>query len=155
MAKMIIGNIYEINTEKGKAYLHYIFKDDELGELVRVLPGLYSEKPTNFNELVESEELFSVFFPLSFANKKKIVEFVGNYSDKKFTKPNYMRSEHIVKGEFLGWHIVNTDTWERQLVKKLSQEQKTLSPWGIWNDTLLVERLVGNWKLSEWCNSQT
>lgn len=150
MAKMIIGNIYEINTKKGKAYLHYIYKDTTLGELIRVLPNLYSERPANFNELAQANELYSVFFPLSFANKKNIVELVGNYSADKFTKPSYMRSEHMVKGEFLGWHIINTDTWERQLVKKLSEQQKALSPWGIWNDTLLVERLENDWKLSEW-----
>ena len=61
-----------------------------------------------------------------------------------------MRTEHNIRGEFLGWHIVDTETWQRQLVKTLSPEQKKLSPWGIWNDTLLIENLVNDWSLEKW-----
>jgi len=51
----------------------------------------------------------------------------------------------------LGWHIIDTETWQRQLVKTLTPEQKQLSPWGIWNDTLLIENLVDDWELEKWC----
>ncbi len=61
-----------------------------------------------------------------------------------------MRTEHNVKGEFLGWHIIDTHTWQRQLVKNLTPEHKQLSPWGIWNDTLLIENLVNDWDLEKW-----
>jgi len=37
----------------------------------------------------------------------------------------------------LGWHIVDTLTLKRQFVTDLYEEQKQLSPWGIWNDTFL------------------
>ena len=83
-------------------------------------------------------------------NKRKIVELVGFYPANGFKKPEYMRTEHNVRGEFLGWHIINTETWKRELVKSLSLEQKELSPWGVWNDTLLIERLVDNWSLKNW-----
>ncbi|MDQ0639853.1 hypothetical protein QF042_003418 [Pedobacter sp. W3I1] len=144
-----IGDIFEINTPKGKAYLHYIYKDPTIGDLVRVLPGLHCERPANFDKLAGSKERYMIYFPLAAANKQKIVEKVGSYLFK-FEKPKYMRTEHIVKGEFLGWHIINTDTWQRQLVKSLNSEQKQLSPWGIWNDTLLVENLVADWNLEKW-----
>jgi hypothetical protein len=64
-----------------------------------------------------------------------------------------MRIEHMVRGEFLGWHIVNTATWHNTLVKNLSSEEKKLSPWGIWNDTLLIERLTNDWSLENWEHS--
>ena len=150
MARIKIGDIFEINTSKGKAYLHYIFKDKMTGELLRVLPGLYSERPASFDKLAGSKEKFMIFFPLSAANKQNIVERVGYYPAESFGKPNYMRTEHNVKGAFLGWHIVDTNTWQRHLVKNLTPEQKQLSPWGIWNDTLLIERLVDNWSLESW-----
>jgi len=41
-----------------------------------------------------------------------------------------MCTNHNVKGEFLGWNIIDSDTWQRQLVKTLNSEQKQLSPWG-------------------------
>lgn len=150
MARIKVGNIFEINTPKGKAYLHYIHKDPVTGELIRVLQGLYSERPANFNELVGLKERYIISFPLTAATKQKIVESVGFFLASDFSKPKLMRTEHNVRGEFLGWHIVNTDTWQRQLVETLTPEQKKLSPWGIWNDTLLIENLVNDWSLEKW-----
>lgn len=150
MAKTKIGDIFELCTSKGKAYLHYIHKNEITGELLRVLPGLYLERPANFDELAASKERYYISFPLSAAKKQKIVEKVGYYSASCFSKPKYMRTEHYIRGEFLGWYIVNTETWERQLVKILSPEQRKLSPWGIWNDTLLIEKLLIDWKLDDW-----
>ena len=150
MGRIKIGGIFEIDTPKGKAYLHYIYKDNTTGELIRVLPGLYSERPVDFNKLAGSKERYFVSFPLSAASKQKIIEQVGYYSADNFEKPKYMRTQHVVRGEFLGWHIIDTKTWQRQLVKNLTLEQKQLSPWGIWNDTLLIENLVNDWSLEKW-----
>lgn len=150
MAKIKVGDIFEINTPKGKAYLHYINKDPITGELIRVLQGLYSERPVNFNELASLKERYIISFPLTAATKQKIVEPVGSYSASDFSKPKLMRTEHNVRGEFLGWYIIDTDTWQRQLVKILTPEQKKLSPWGIWNDTLLIENLTNDWSLEKW-----
>jgi hypothetical protein len=150
MKKIKVGDIFEITTPQGNAYLHYIFKDSEIGELIRILPGLYSERPANLDPLAGAQELCLIFFPLTAAHKKQIVEIVGSYSSEKFDRPKYMRTEHIVYGEFLGWHIIETSTWKRKFVKKLDLAQKQLSPWGIWNDTLLVEKLVNNWTLEKW-----
>ena len=61
-----------------------------------------------------------------------------------------MRDEHNVRGESLGWHIIDTDTWHRELVKKLTHEQKNFSDWASWNDTLLIRRLVEGWSLEKW-----
>ena len=151
MARITIGDIFEIKTSKGRAYLHYVFKDETNGDLVRVLSGLHSNRPENVEQLASTDECFFVFFPLSAANKRKIVEKIGHYEGVIYKKPEYMRIEHSVKGEFLGWHIVNTDTWHRELVKVLDDSQKKLSPWGIWNDTLLIERLEEGWTLDNWC----
>jgi len=151
MKKVKIGDIFEINTTKGRAYLHYIYKDKAIGELVRILPGLYVDRPVNFDELASSKEKYMIYFPLGAANRQKIVEQVGYHSADKFEKPQHMRTEHIIQGEFLGWHIIDTDTWQRQLVKTLSSKQKQLSSWGIWNDTLLIEKLLEDWTLEKWC----
>lgn len=151
MAKIKLGDIFEINTPKGKAYLHYIHKDEKIGrELVRVLQGLYSERPDSFNKIAASEERYMIFFPLSAANRKKIVERVGHYPADNFSMPKYMRDEHNIRGEALGWHIIDTGTWKRELVKELTPEQKKLSDWASWNDTLLIEKLASDWSLEQW-----
>lgn len=152
MPKAIIGDIFEINTPKGKAYLHYIYKDSnpKMGmHLIRVLKGLYFEKP-NLEELARSHERYMIFFPVSAAYNRKIIDKVGHFSAENFSKPKHMRDEHNVRGEHLGWHIIDTDTWHRQLVKELTPDQKKLSEWGTWNDTLLIERLISDWSLEKW-----
>ena len=150
MTRIKLGDIFEIKTPKGKAYLHFIYRDKEIGDLVRVLSGLHTERPTKIEELAGQNEQFMIFFPLSAANRQKIVEHVGNYPIDGFEKPQLMRTEHYVRGEFLGWHIIDTDTWQRELIKKLTPQQKTLSPWGVWNDTLLIENLEKGWSLENW-----
>jgi hypothetical protein len=149
MKKIKLGDIFTIKTPKGKGYLHYVYKDKTVGDLIRVLPGLYMGEPENLNQLVSMKERYMIFFPLSAAYKQDIVEMIGNQVFD-FSKPKYMRDIHKVRGEMLGWHIVDTDTWKMQLVKTLNEEQKKLSPWGIWNDTLLIQRLTEDWSLENW-----
>lgn len=150
MARLTLGDIFELETSKGKAYLHFIHKEHNIGELIRVLDGLYPERPSCFEELAGAAEQFMIYFPLAAAKRRKIVARVGNFPAKAFAIPRYMRTTHYVRGEFLGWHIVNTGSWKTTLVKELSPEEKQLSPWGTWNDTLLIERLEQNWSLENW-----
>lgn len=150
MGKVKIGSLLEIKTPKGYAYLHYVYKDDDVFELIRVLPGIHPERPDNFDEIVKQKESYLLGFPVTAAVNKKILEKVGFYPIEGFTKPKYMRTDHIVRGEFLGWHIVNTSDYTIRSVKELSPEEKKLSPWGVWNDTLLIERLMENWSLETW-----
>jgi hypothetical protein len=41
---MKIGDVFEVQTSKGNAYLHYTFKDEKLGDLVRVFSGPYKKE---------------------------------------------------------------------------------------------------------------
>jgi len=146
-----LGDLFSIITSKGYAYLHYAYHDHSIGDMVRVLPGIYLEQPDNLETLVNKDEMFNVFFPLKPAIKKKKVTKLGNYSLNGFKVPNKMRIDHHVKGVFIGWHIVDIDSWQRELVTSLSDSQKKLSPWGVWNDTLLIERLEEGWSIDNWC----
>ncbi len=150
MARSKLGNVFEIDTKKGGALLQYIHFSEDIGEMTRVF---FYTKPQNSNDLSNLSSLkedFFLFFPLSAAFRKGIVRKVGHAPVPASGKPKYMRTKHAVRGEFLGWHIVDVDTWKRRLVKDLSDEEKQLSPWGIWNDTLLIERLEAGWTLDNW-----
>ena len=152
MARVKLGDIFEIKTSKGYAYFHYVYKDNQLGQLIKVLTKIYDQRPASFNDLItNNNECFLLFFPVSAALKNNIIEKADNYVVSNFKKPKQMRTEHHIKGEFLGWDIIDTDTWKRKFTKKLSRSQKKLSPWGIWNDTLLIERLEEGWNLENWC----
>lgn len=151
MAKIKLGDLFEIETAKGTGYLQYGCLDGDGIEIVRVLAGPYSERPENLSEKVNEKEKYLVHFPLAAAYRRKLVCLVGNFPlPKDFVKPQFMRTTYVRQGEFLGWHIVNTETLHRQFVKELSASQKRLSPWGVWNDTLLKEKLEEGWSLENW-----
>ena len=150
MKKIELGDIFEINTPKGKAYLHYIALNVVGVEIIRVLPGLYEKEPKDLMVVATADERYMVAFPVAAAARKKIVNKVGHLSANKYKKPKYMRTKNCIGKDIKGWHIVDTDSMKRQFVEKLTPEQQKLSPWGHWNDTLLIENLVDNWSLKKW-----
>jgi len=152
MARLKVGDVFEIVTPKGKAYIQYVFNNDTIGELIRVLQGVYENQPQNLAEIVNKNEEYFVHFPVKAANKQKIIELIGNFElphdldiPKKFRTLKKDRD-----GNLIGWQIVDYDTWQRETVNKLSEQQQELSPWGTWNDTLLVERITQGWTLDKW-----
>jgi hypothetical protein len=149
MKKVQIGNIFEIDTPNGKGYLHYIYNNNVIS-VVRVLQGLHKELLPDLESLASMNERYLILFPVQAAVNKKIIKPVGSYPETSYAIPPFMRNEYNVKGVSLGWHIVNTANWHRQHVENLTAEQLKLSPWESWNDTLLVERLVSDWKLEDW-----
>lgn len=151
MAKIELGDIFEIGTNKGKAYFQCVNIDKLNCDTIKVFNKLYSEIPTSVVDVTKEQDYYFVGFALSTAYKRKLVEKVGNVplpSDFELSK--YMRSKHVIKGEFLGWDIINVVTLKRHFVEKLTTEQKRLSPWGIWNDTFLKEMLERGWNLENW-----
>lgn len=151
MRTIEIGDVFAIDTLKGKVLLHYVLEDKNTGAMIKVLDGFYDYSRGIDLKLVEElPEQFIVSFPIDEAYKTGIVSLIGNVPCRNFEKPKFMRTKHNIKGKFLGWHIVNTETWYRQLVLTLTDEQTKLSPWGIWNDTVLVERLNNGWSLDNW-----
>jgi len=150
MSKIEMGDVFELETSKGKAYLHYIYEDPTLCELIRVLPGLFQDRPPELHEIVAKKERYMIFFPLKAAYRRNIVNKVGYVPAEGYAKPAFMRSDHWERFEFKGWHIVDTGTLQRQFVSELTDDQKKLSPWRLWNDTRLCERLVENWSLESW-----
>lgn len=152
MKPLLVGDVFEIDTPKGKAYLHHVFNNPDLVELIRVLPGIYEEQPQNLSELVQGKEEYLIHFPVKAAIKKKILRLIGNYDlPMGFVIPDKFRdSFDDSNGGGAYWQIVDYDSWQRQTFYELTDKQIKLSPWGIWNDTLLIERICQNWRLDEW-----
>ena len=151
MARLKIGDVFEIVTSNGIGLFQYVHKDETIGELIRILPSLFEEGYVINDELVEKKELYLIHFPLGAALNQKLVTKKGSYPiPPDFKLPKNFRTKYIVNGELICWHIIDYDTWNREQVERLSDEQKQLSPWGTWNDTLLKQRLVEGWTLDRW-----
>jgi len=151
MSKIELGDIFEINTNKGKAYFQCVKIDKVRGELINVFNKLYNERPLSIDNVMNVKDHYFIGFPLSAGYNRKLIEKVGSIPlPDYFELPKYMRDKHVIKGELLGWHIVDVGTLRRQFVEKLSPEQKQLSPIGVYNDTLLKEMLERGWNLENW-----
>ncbi len=151
MARIKLGDIFEIKTAKGYAYFQYVHSDKLEGELIKVFNNIFEERPKAIEEILKVEDCYYVGFPLKYALKQKIVEHIGMIPiPKDFKKPRYTRSKHMIRGEFKGWHITDSETEKMVLVQELTEEQKQFSPSGIVNDTYLIERLEEGWTLDKW-----
>lgn len=148
--KLQEGDVFSIKTKIGYGFLQYI-KTDSMGiNLIRVL------EPINDNGQISQPEVdiierWNIGFPLKAALKRGIIEKIDTFIiPSSFVNSNYARSKHIIRGVFLGWHIVNKINLKRELKKNLSEKDLFLSPHGIMNDTLIIERLENNWRLENW-----
>lgn len=153
LPKIKYGDVFEIETPKGKGYFQCVKEAAATEvEIIRILPGIYSmQENVDINSLVEENELYFIQFPLKYALKKKCIKLIGNFKVKdEVIVPRYYRSMHKIGTEFICWHIVDSETLQRRSVDELSEEEKRLSPWGSWNDTLLAERMADGWSLDNW-----
>lgn len=145
MKRVQVGDVFGIETPKGIGYFQYVYLNprDDI-ELIRVFSGLYAEEPQNMENLVSQKEVYFVQFPVRAAYRRKLIRLFGHYEVPSGIEvpPKQMRTTHVVRGEFICWHIVDYKTLQIVSVKELSEEQKKLSPLDIWNDTLLIEKMV-------------
>lgn len=144
---MKIGDIFEISTKNGLAYAQYVFEHKTLGEFIKVYYKLHGSRPIGFNFLDEDN-----YYYINHAVKEEIKDGVFKYVTNNkipsdFKLPKYFRTENLF-GE--GWHIVNSETWFRESVLELNEEQTKLSPWGLFSKGELVKKLEEEWRLEDW-----
>jgi len=151
MAKINLGDIFGIDTNKGKGYFQCVKIDKLRCDTIKVFNQLYDERPSSIESITNVNDTYFIGFPLSVALHRKLVSKVGYVPlAADFELSKYTRDMHKIRGQFLGWHIIDRMTLKRQFVEKLSAEQRALSPGGVWNDTLLKECLEAGWNLENW-----
>lgn len=64
------GDIVEIATDKGLAYVQVTHRHASYPEVIRVLPSMHESRPKDISALAGSPALFSAMFPLSGAIAK-------------------------------------------------------------------------------------
>ena len=151
MAKLKPGDTFRIKTAKGYGFLQFV-ELDELGiEYARILAPISIDGNLSQAE-VNLVERFCINFPLAEAKRKNIIEQIGYFDiPETFKTPEFSRSRDISPGKELeGWYIINRRTLKREYKEALSEEDLKLSPNGIINDILLIERLEEDWSLENW-----
>jgi len=71
-----VGDVYEITTPAGLAYVQLTHDRRDECELVRVLPGLYAKRP-DVSKLTQEKELYFVFYLLKYAVRRGQAQLVS------------------------------------------------------------------------------
>lgn len=146
MARLILGDLVEISTPRGLAYAQYINSHKKYGALLRVFSGLHDRRLEHV-KFATGEVQFVCFFPLQAAVNREIVTVVGNelVPDEASAFPTF-RAGVIdpATGKVAVWWFWDGEKEWR--VGTLTPEQRSMPIRGVWNDTMLIERIVSGWR---------
>jgi len=141
------GDIYEVPTPRGFGYVQYTHRSREYGYLIRVLPGLYVERPKDMADLVAKKENYFVYYPLSACLRVGAFAWVG-----KLPIPEDSLGEPIMRlgwgqpvdGRVLNWWIIDGD--KRTFIDRLTEKEKRYSFLEICSHGMLVYKLCIGWR---------
>ncbi len=141
------GDILEVRTPRGLAYVHYMARHPEYGDAIRVLPGFFAARPADLLALVTRPEAYFTFYPASAAVSQGLVEVVASHPVPPGQElPTVYRREGASnrEGRVLAWIIC--EGTKETLVRELSEEQRHLPIAAIWNHEALIHYLVKEWR---------
>jgi len=127
--KLRIGDVCEIRTPAGLAYVQYTHEHPHMGQLVRVLPGLYKSRP-DLEHLTQTDELYFVFYPVEYSVRDHEAEVVGNEPVPERARPFPMMRRQARDGWLIGSGLRQSTVDEiRKMtyVHDLTPEQRKLS----------------------------
>jgi len=147
--KAAIGDIFEIETPAGLAYIQYTHASLDMGQLVRVLPGLFRMRPTDFAGLAKQRELYFVFYTLEYALRDHQTQFVAHQPI-----PDSAQAYPLMRWTLSGqsWKILRASdplTLEfharTPAIQTLTPEQEKLSIHQLWPHAVLVRKIARGW----------
>jgi hypothetical protein len=143
-----IGTVVEVPTENGFGYLQFTHRNELMGALVRVLPGVHATRPVDFGPLVASHETYVTFVPLLEAIRAKMFTAVAHapVPERARNFPLFRAAGPRVKGssEPTSWWL--WDGKEERRLESLSPEQRQLPIWEATMPPVIVPRFNARWK---------
>jgi len=145
-----IGDIVEFKTAKGLAYALYTHRHaapPRFGDLIRVFTGFREHRPEPITAIPSDDILFTTFFPLGAAVNRNIVEIAGHVD-----VPDALKSFPIFRNGTPNPKTKRVDVWwlwdgaKEWRAGTLTPEQALYPLLGVWNDTLLIERIEKGWR---------
>jgi len=153
--KASIGDIAEIETPAGLAYVQYTHDNENMGQLVRVLPGLYATRPADIAELAKQKELYFIFYTLNHALDAGQTKIISHESVPKWARPYpLMRNASAIDhdGRTRTWKILDASSQltidvlkNTPTIFELTPEQEKLSISVLSPHPALVKHLARGW----------
>ena len=140
------GDLIEVNTPRGLAYLHYTARHPDFGDTVFVLPGLHASRPREWSSPHEQDGYFA-FYPVGAALRQGLAEVVARLpiSAGMDTPPALRRpGARSQDGKVLCWLV--WDGKEEVVKPELSPSERHLPIGAIWNHEMLLLRLSEGWR---------
>jgi hypothetical protein len=150
-----IGDICEIETPAGLAYVQYTHDNSDMGQLVRVLPGLFSVRPMDFDQFVKQKELYFIFYTLNYALRAGQTEVVSHQP-----VPEWAQEDPVMRwagardqsGKALAWKIIKASDGltvefhqRTPVIRTLTPEQERLSIDVLRGHPAMVKELARGW----------
>jgi len=153
--KVRIGDIVEISTPAGLGYVQYTHAGGDDGELVRVLPGLYGNRPSDFAALARQKELYFVFYIMNYSIRAGWAEIVSNQPVPEWARA-YPMMRHAASFDDLWkvsrWRIISAanrltldELVRTPVLAELTPAQRKLSIHEIWPHAAMVKNLARGW----------
>jgi hypothetical protein len=139
-----LGDILEVSTPRGLAYVHYTARDPEYGDAIRVLPGFFTTRPSDFTALASSPDAYFTFYPAAGAVLVEVVAHQPVPPGQGLPTVYRRAGARSREGRVLAWLICEGS--KETLVRELSEEQRYLPIASIWNHEALVHSLTENWR---------
>ena len=153
--KASIGDILEVKTPAGFAYLQYTHAHHSMGSLLRILPGLYRVRPADLADLARQKELYYTFYPLKYALAGGDVEIVSHQPIPDWAKPYpMMRASwgEDASGKTHTWMVCRADMpftvdniAKAPKYHELTPDLAKLSMNELWAHPVLVKQLAQGW----------
>jgi hypothetical protein len=142
----VIGDIFEINTSRGNAYVQFTHDTDRgrFGEVLRVLDGIESERPHDFKGRPTK---YFVLYPLKKLVRKRqgYVNWVTNEDVPLDARPFPLFRNGLPgpDGTIADWWLWDGKTETR--VGRITAEQRRLPFFEVLNPEALKEAIESGW----------
>jgi hypothetical protein len=141
------GDLLELSTAHGLAYVHFIGRNHDYGDGIYVYPYWYASRPRDLQFVCKSDG-YLTFYPVQSAVRQGLVEIVGSAplpsDDNVRTLVLRRRGFTTPEGQVLAW-IIERDGNET-LKRELTDEERKLPIASIWNHEYLIEMIASGWR---------
>jgi len=136
------GDVLELVGPKNTAYVQYLGRHSDYGDVILVCPRLQQRRPMLTAHLFRDG--YVAFYPVSAALAQGLAQVIGSMPSPGLPR-RYRRAGAIDQdGRVLTWMIEDGDSEE--LKEQLTDEERELPIARVWNHEMLFHRISEGWR---------